>query len=146
MNIASEVYKISMLVKSFFVESRKRFLHYGDCEIYRAERPFCNCGLLYRLNHLDYTLANIIYPEFENDVCLQETGSRRKKKITKASQKEALELLEKIFGPRHKPSFEELKMDYDDMHKVLNTLFTEKMFPSAFRRLEKWIQKEVNGS
>jgi hypothetical protein len=71
-------------------------------------------------------------------------GTRKNKKSKKDIAK-AMKLLEDIFGPIQKPSFEELKMDYEDMKKILDTLFTKKMFPGGFRRLEKWLQGEVGG-
>lgn len=142
MKIISEIHKITMLISSFFVESRKRFCHYGDCEIYRARKPFCNCGFLYKLNHLDYTLASIIYPQFMDEMYIQDMGERRKNKPKKETA-EAMKLLEEVFGKIQKSSFEDLKMDYDEMFKILNTVFTPKMFPSGFRRLDKWLREEV---
>jgi hypothetical protein len=141
MKIESEIHKLKKLIGSFFVESKKRFCHWGDCRIYSATRTFCDCGLLHRLNHLDYTLAEIVYPEFIDEMYIQDTGSRKKK--PKKETDEAMRVLEEVFGKPQKPSFEELKMDYDDMHRVLNTVFSPKMFPGAFKRLDKWLRNEV---
>lgn len=144
MQVHSETIKLKALITSYFWQSKKCFLHWGDCNIFSADRPFCSCGLLHRLHHLDYTLANIVYPKFESDMYLQDTGKRYRKSKETASQKAARQILEDVFGPINvKASLEDLKWDYDDMKKVLNTLFTKKMFPSVFKRLERWLQKEV---
>jgi hypothetical protein len=142
MKIASEIHKLTTLIKRYWVEGKKQFLHYGDCEIYSAHRSFCSCGLLHQLRYSDYTLAEIVYPRFTDDLYFQDIGSRKKKKSKKETA-EAMKLLESVFGPMQKPNYEDLKMDYDDMSKILNTVFTKKMFPGAFRRLENWVKKEV---
>lgn len=144
MKIASEIHKVEVLIKRYWVECKKQFLHYGDCEIYSARRPFCSCGLLHQLRYLDGVLAEIIFPKYWDDLYYQDMGSRQKqKKKDKKGVEEAVKLLESVFGPMQKPSFEDLKMDYDDMKKILDTLFTKKMFPGGFRRLDKWLRDEV---
>lgn len=72
---------------------------------------------------------------------IQDIGEKRKK--PKKETAKAIKLLEGIFGKMQKSSFEDLKMDYDEMFKILNTVFTPKMFPSGFRRLDKWLIEEV---
>lgn len=145
MKIASEIHKVKILIQRYWVECKKQFLHYGDCEIYSARRPFCSCGLLHQLRYLDYALAEIIFPRFSEDLYYQDMGSKRRKK-NKKEITEAMKILENVFGPIQKSSFEDLKMDYDDMKKIMDTLFTKKMFPSGFRRLDKWLQGEVGGA
>lgn len=142
MQVNSEINKLKRLSELYFAESKKQILHYGDCKIYKADRPFCDCGLLYRLDHLDFTLASIVFPNFNDDVYLQETGKKPPKRETK-EQKESMRILEEVFGKAERPSLEILKMDYDDMYKVINTLFTPKMFPSAFKRLDRWLKQEA---
>jgi hypothetical protein len=141
MNIALQSLTLSTTIARYFVASKKQFLHYGDCEIYLARKPFCGCGLLHQLGYLDYTLASIIYPQYEDEGYLQHNGKRRKKNNKKDAA--ALELLEKIFGKIESPSFEDLKYDYDDYKKILNNCFTKKEFPSGFSRLDNWLKKKV---
>lgn len=143
MNIHSEINKLKTLIKSYFREDHKRFCHFGDCRIYSGTRTLCDCGLLYCLTHLDCTLATIIYPDFEAELYIQETGSKKYPKQSKKQMAESMKLLEEVFGKIEKPSFEELKMDYDEMYKVLDTVFSPRMFPSAFKRLEKWLAAEI---
>lgn len=143
MKIQSEIYKLGVIKSRYFFASKKQLLHYGDCNIYAGRRPFCGCGLLHQLNYLDYNLANIIYPKYQDDEYLQFHGKRP---IKKKSQEEieSLKLLEKIFGPiKTKYSFEELKMDYDDYKKILKAHFTKKLFPICFGELKKWLHNEV---
>lgn len=143
MQVASEVYKLGILIKRYWVESRKQLLHYGDCEIYSAQRPFCSCGLLHQLGYLDSTLASIVFPKYWDDLHYQDIGSHRQKKKSTKKMAETMKLLESVFGKMEKASFEEIKMDYDDMYKIIDTYFTKRNFPSAFKRLDKWLQKEV---
>ena len=144
MNLLSEKSKMATLVTRYFVKIHKRFLHYGDCQIYVADRPFCSCGLLHWLRYMDYTLAKIIYPKFEADSCLEATGKKniRLTKKRKEEYEQSMKILESVFGPLNRPSLEELKMDYDDMYKVLK-FFPKKAFPGGFRRLKKWLEKEI---
>jgi len=144
MNFHAEVGRLKTLIKSYFREDFKRFCHYGDCRIYSVTRPLCDCGLLYRLGHIDSTLARLIYPDFEDQLYLQETGKMKHPKQTKKQIAEAMKLLEEVFGKIEEPSFEEIKMDYDEMYKVINTVFSPRMFPAVFKRLEKWLANEVN--
>lgn len=144
MNFHAETVRLKTLIKFFFREDLKRFCHCGDCRIYSATRPLCDCGLLYRLSHLDYTLTTVIYPEFEAELYIQETGNKKPPKQSKKQMAESMKLLEEVFGKIEKPSFEALKMDYDEMYKILDTVFSPKMFPSAYTRLKKWLVNEVN--
>jgi hypothetical protein len=143
MNVHSEITKLKNLAKSYFRRDFKRFCHFGDCRIYSSQRPLCDCGLIYRLNHLDCTLASIVYPDFEDQLYTQETGKRKKRKISKKEMAESMKILEEVFGKIEKSSFEELKMDYDEMYKILDTIFSPRAFPAAFKRLEKWLTNEV---
>lgn len=144
--IAEEKY-FSILVNRYFVKSKKQILHYGDCNIYAADKPFCSCGLLHWLRYMDYTLVGIIYPRFENDCWLEATGRKRRRQTKKQreEQKSALEILESVFGPLNKerPSLEEIKMDYDDINKILK-FFKKKDFPGGFRRLKRWLEQLVS--
>jgi hypothetical protein len=142
MQVASEIHKLGILIKRYWVESRKQFLHYGDCEIHSAPRPFCSCGLIHQLRYLDSTLAGIIFPKYWDDLYYQDMGRRRKKK-SNAETAEAMKLLESIFGKIEKANFEDIKMDYDDMYKIIDSYFTKRNFPGAFKRLDKWLKKEV---
>lgn len=143
MNFHAETSKLKSLVTSYFRGDLKRFCHCGDCRIYSANRPLCDCGLIYRLGHIDHTLAAIIYPEFDMELYIQETGKKKYPKYNKKKMAEAMELLEKIFGKIEKPSLEALKMDYDEMYKIIDAVFSPKMFPAAYRRLKKWLADEV---
>jgi len=143
MNIHAEINKLTTLIKSYFVAQHKRFCHYGDCRIYSATRSLCDCGLIYRLSHIDCTLASIVYPEFEEELYIQETGEKRARKVSKKERAEAMALLEKVFGKIEKSTLEELKMDYDEMFKIIDTVFSRRMFPGAYKRLDKWLAKEI---
>ncbi len=143
MNVHSEINKLNILIKSWFREDLKRFCHFGDCRVYSATRPLCDCGMMYRLSHLDTNLANIVYPEFETELYLQETGNREYPKQSKKQIAESMRLLEEVFGKIEKPSFEELKMDYDEMYNILDTVFSPRMFPGAFKRLKNWLTAEI---
>lgn len=137
MNLESSKYTLKIIAERYFVKSKKQILHYGDCEIYAADRPFCSCGLLHQLNYLDYTLAKIIYPKFEDDNYLQASGIKRPKARV---SKKTLKMLEKVFGPMPAVNLEELKMDYEDYKKVLISSFGTKAF---IRRLDYWFKKEA---
>jgi hypothetical protein len=91
---------------------------------------------------MDSTLAGIVFPKYWDDLYYQDMGSRKKKKSNKEVA-EAMKLLESVFGKMEKPSFEEVKMDYDDMYKVIDSYFTKRSFPGAFKRLDKWLQEEI---
>lgn len=142
MSVFSNKRMLVIIASRYFVSSHKRFLHYGDCAIYLARRPFCSCGLLHQLQYLDYDLATIIFPNFEKDNRTQETGKRKNK--NKKETAGAMAILEKVFGPIQKPGFEELKMDYDDYNKILESRFTKKTFPNGFRRLKTWLRKKIS--
>lgn len=142
MSVLSNKYRLSVIVSRYFVPSHKKILHYGDCAIYLAQRFFCSCGLLHQLQYLDHALATIIFPKFEDELYYQDRGKKKKK--SKKETAEAMAILEKVFGPIQKSSFEELKMDYDDYNKILNSCFTKKTFPYCFQRLKAWLKKEVS--
>ena len=141
MNVVSQSHALSVIIARYFASSKKQFLHYGDCQIYLARRPFCGCGFLYQLGYLDHALANIIYPKYEKELYLQDTG-----KVYKRNRKEeakSLALLEKVFGKIDPPSFEDLKYDYDDYKKILNNCLTQQNFPKGFKALDSWLRKAV---
>lgn len=122
------------------MSGKKQILHYGDCEIYCAGKPFCSCGLLHQLHYLDHSFAGIVFPKFESDLSLQTNGKRRRNKKQEA---EAMAILESVFGKMEPPSFLDLKWDYDDYKKLLNNCFTKKEFPRGFNRLDYWLKKKV---
>lgn len=132
---------LDTLKNRYFSFGRKGFVHYGDCDIYQATRPFCSCGLLYQFNHLDYYLAEIVYPDYSNESYLQDHGKKRR--ANKKKEAEAQKLLDAVFGKIDPPTFEEIKEDHDLYSKVLDSCFTKKEFPSAFKRLEKWVMQQV---
>lgn len=121
--------------------------HLFDCRIYTARKRFCDCGLVYNLQHLEFALANILYPDYEIDLAVQEgrppSSVRPKTKKQKQAQKEALELLEKIFGPITKPDMEQIKYEYDTMKKIISQSFTKKRFRRAYERLDEWLDNEL---
>lgn len=156
MNIASQSRNLNTIISRYFVSIHNQLLHYGDCEIYLGIRPFCGCGFLHLLGYLDYNLASIVYPQYENDLYLQDTGKKRRK--NKKKDAEAKDILEKVFGKiedaetkdilekvlgKIDSSFEELKYKYNNYEKILNNCFTKKDFPQGFRRLDNWLKKEV---
>lgn len=141
-SITSQSYLLNIIKDRYFCSSKKNFIHYGDCDIYQANRPFCSCGLIYQLNQIDYDLASIIYPKYANDSYLQDHGKRRR--ISKKEEAENQKFLESIFGKFNSPSFEEVKYDYNFYEKVLFNCFRKKEFPGAFSRLNKWVREQVN--
>ncbi len=49
------------------VISGSRICHFGDCNIYNADFPFCDCGLICDLTPMDHSLALYLYPDFDKD-------------------------------------------------------------------------------
>jgi len=133
--------ELDIIKDRYFLSSKKCILHYGDCDIYQATRPFCSCGLIYQLNHLNYDLASIIYPKYSDDSYLQDHGKKRR--INKKKDAENKKLFEAIFEIFESPSFENIKCSYDSYLKILNQCFKNKDFPSVFKRLNKWLMKQV---
>jgi hypothetical protein len=142
MNIHGQTTTLSKIIARYFVSSRKAILHHGDCDIYRADRPFCGCGLIHDLNYLDFTLAEIVYPKFMDDAYLQQHG--KKKRRNKKKDAECIALLESVFGKIEPPCLEDIKLDYDDLSKILDICCTKTSFPSAYRNLKKWLHKKVS--
>ena len=91
-------------------------------------------------------MAGIVYPKFWDELYLQDTGEWPKKnnRKRKKEMEEGMKILEEVFGKLKRPSLEEIKMEYDDMYKALNSVFSPRMFPSAFKRLEKWLKDEIS--
>jgi hypothetical protein len=133
--------KLDTIKDRYFFLSKKSVLHYGDCDIYQATRPFCSCGLIYQLNYLDYDFASIIYPKYSDDSYLQDHGKKRR--LNKKKDAENKKLFEEVFGILEPPSFEDIKQSYDSYNKALSICFMPKEFPGAFKRLEKWLIKQV---
>ncbi len=142
MSIESQSRILLGIIARYFVPSKKLILHFGDCEIYLADRPFCGCGLLHDLQYLDCTLASIVYPKFNDDDYLQYHG--KKKRRNRKKEAESLALLESVFGKIEPPSLEDIKWEYDDMKKILDLCCTHATFPTAFKNLKKWLRKSVN--
>lgn len=140
--VTSQSTILDTIKNRYFSYSKKSLIHYGDCDIYQANRPFCSCGLLYQLNHLDYYLAEIVYPQYNDDGYLQDHG--KKKRINKKKEAETKKLFEAVFGVLEPPALEDIKDDYELYKKVLNACFAQKEFPSVFKRLDKWIVTQVN--
>src|SRR5581483_12173158 len=117
MSIAYQASVLSRIIIRYFDKSHKQIIHYGDCSIYLADRPFCGCGFLHQLYYLNSSLATIVYPKFEKDNYLQATG----KKLIKSKKKEAetLAILESVFGKIDPPTISEIKYDYDKFKAVL---------------------------
>lgn len=134
---------IENIKKRYFCHRKKEFLHFGDCSIYSAGRPFCSCGLLHELGWLDFNFSMMLYPKFEADDYLQTMGKKKPKKET-VNQKKAKELLEQIFGKIGlRQSFEDIKFEYDEYKKILKSILSKKECPGAYKRLNLWLTKEL---
>ena len=73
----------------YFVQNDIR--HTFLCGIYRARRKFCDCGLIHDLQMLDFSLAEILFVNYDHDLAVQEG---RKIKVEPAQYKKSMELLE----------------------------------------------------
>lgn len=76
----------------------KMVTHFGDCRIYSAE-AFCSCGLLHELDYINLFLADAIYPNYNEDILIQE-------KIT-----------ETFYGSGIEPTWEGDEKEYEDLKK-----------------------------
>ena len=80
--------------------------HDGDCNIYRADYPYCDCGLMRKLMR-DPIAATDLYEHYERDL-EREWGWQRALKypmpepVPKTAEEiaEAERMLEKVFGQR----------------------------------------------
>jgi len=128
--------------KHYLYEIRKRFgirtRHFGDCKIYRANKPFCDCGLLHDLQHIGFDLAKIIYTPYEKDLAKEEGA----KKLTAKERKETEQILEDVFGSIPKPTLIEIKYRYDEMKKLIRDAYGIYRVPNMKRRLDYHLKKK----
>lgn len=141
MSVFSQTRRLDKLRKRYFCQSIKELNHSFICRIYRADHAFCDCGLMHDLELLDFTLASIIFPNFEKHLAIQE--GRDNVVAGPEEQAEAKKVLEEVFGPLNHPEMDEIKYEYDDMKRILKNVFKKKHFPMAFRRLDAWLDDQL---
>ncbi len=105
---------LALMKNRYFCEPLGEVRHLSDCEIHRSKKPrFCSCGLLRDLNYyfVFSDLTEVIYPNYQKDLYLQETQKELRpnenKKVQKMLEelstpidKENKNLIAKIFGNR----------------------------------------------
>lgn len=107
---------LEIMKKRYFCEPLGEVKHLSGCETNRVKKPrFCSCGLLYDLNYyfIFSDLTEVVYPNYQKDLYLQETQKEPRpnedKKVQKAieellsaidTEKESRDLIFKIFGNR----------------------------------------------
>ena len=75
-------------------------VHFGDCNIYKADNPHCSCGLIHDLTMLaEY--PEEIYNKYWDDYLMSEYCDRDYPRQTEEEKEECQRLLEELLG--HNP-------------------------------------------
>lgn len=98
--------KLQQIKNRYFRKTIKRpegmITHHGDCKIYQSKETYgmapCTCGLLHDLECLDWEVAELIYPDFGDE--LRESNMIWDEERTPMS-KEDIEKLREVFGCRN---------------------------------------------
>lgn len=108
--------KVENIKKRYFVNNQC-LIHHMDCDIFRAEKQFCSCGLLHDLMALSSSqLCVALYPNYEKDMITQEGIDENNNKL------KTLQILEEIFGKlTEEDSKDYLETEIKILRKVFNT-------------------------
>lgn len=153
MSIWSNINKVQEIRTRYFRTSKDDVNHCFDCSIYSCNShgqrgAFCDCGLIHDLIWLDWSLAVVLYKDFEEDYYLHQTGEKvpelTKERIEE--QNECIKILEEVFGKATLPELVDIEEEYRDMKKVFEAVFPDD-YPDCYNRLELWREdklKEIN--
>jgi len=120
---------LKIIKNRYFNELLGEIRHLSACEINSTKKPrFCSCGLLYDLKYyfIFSDLVEIIYPEYQENVYLQETQKEPRPNENKKVKK----MLEELSVPICESK------NYEECRRLITNIFGNK-FSSALTRLKK---------